>query len=117
SFLPWIRSGQFMAPCEPESRALPARLAATLARKRGCVGGRMTHSLPAPITAGIPVSPAFADRSTAQHLDDTRARRGRGVVGQFVEREKAVRNDLAIGYRLGDLPKIHQHIDRHVVAA
>src|SRR5262245_37676760 len=117
SFLPWIRSGRsaFM------SAAMLARIGVdrgqTLARKRGFGGGWMTHSLPAPITAGIPVSPAFADRSTAQHLDDTRTRRGRGVIWQFVEREKAVRNDLAIGYRLGDLPKVHQHIDRHMVAA
>src|SRR5215467_1886697 len=84
----------------------------TLARKRGFGGGRMTHSLPAPITAGVPVSPAFTDRGTAQHLDDARAGGRRGVIWQFVEREKAVRNDLAIGYWLGDLAKIHQHIDR-----
>src|SRR5262249_28662010 len=45
-------------------------------------------------TSRRPHSPSLADRRAAEHLDDARARCGGGVVGQRIEGEEPVRDDL-----------------------
>src|SRR5215831_8089488 len=61
-------------------------------------------------------SPALAGRGTAQHLDDARPGRGGGVVRQRIDREEAVRHDLAVGHRCGHLAEAAHDEQRDMVA-
>ena len=53
----------------------------------------------------------------AEHFGDAGAGRGRGLVGQRVDGEEAVRHDLVVGHRRRHLAEVAHHEQRDMVAA
>src|SRR5262249_418772 len=67
-------------------------------------------------TSRRPHSPSLADRRAAEHLDDARARCGGGVVGQRIEGEEPVRDDLMVRNRRGRLTERPHDEERDMIA-
>jgi hypothetical protein len=74
----------------------------------------------APQACGAPhhevSSPPFAHWSAAKHFGDARARGGRSIVRQRIEREESVGNDFVVGFRDSRLAERVHYEKRNVVA-
>src|SRR5215470_3138496 len=83
---------------------------------RGEALNNISHPPKERLKAGPPL-PALADWHPLEDLDDPGPGRGGRIIGQLVEREEAMGDDLMIGDRRRDLAEVRHHEYRHVIAA